>query len=58
METWKLVFITITVCSLLVGWLFNNAFIGLALIWVGMILYEVLSLKKPKTADNSGSESR
>jgi hypothetical protein len=43
-------------CSLLVGWLFNNAFIGLALIWVGMILYEVLSQKKPKTADNRESE--
>jgi len=55
METWKLAFISITMCSLLVGWLFNNAFIGLALIWAGMILYEVLSLKKPKTADNSGN---
>ena len=48
MKSWRWIFIAIALCGLLVGWLSDNAFIGLAFIWVSMIAVEVLSSKRER----------
>jgi len=46
MESWGFIFIIIAILGLFVGWIFNNALVGVVLIWVGMIAVEVLSFVK------------
>lgn len=49
MESWGFIFIAIAILGLFVGWIFNNALVGLVLIWVSMIATEVLSFVKKKS---------
>jgi hypothetical protein len=58
MESWGSIFIAIAILGLFVGWIFNNALVGLVLIWVGMIAAEVLSFvkKKSKRLDKTENE--
>jgi hypothetical protein len=58
MESWGFIFIAIAILGLFVGWIFNNALVGVVLIWVGMIAVEVLSFvkKKSKRLDKTENE--
>ncbi len=58
MESWGFIFIAIAILGLFVGWIFNNALVGLVLIWVSMIVVEVLSFvkKKSKRLDKTENE--
>jgi hypothetical protein len=58
MESWGFIFIAIAILGLFIGWIFNNALVGVVLIWVGMIAVEVLSFvkKKSKRLDKTENE--
>ena len=58
MESWGFIFIAIAILGLFVGWIFNNALVGVVLIWVSMIAAEVLSFvkKKSKRLDKTANE--
>jgi|GEM_PF-2212982 len=56
MESWGFIFIVIAILGLFVGWIFNNALVGLVLIWVSMIAVEVLSFVKKKEVDKTENE--
>lgn len=59
MESWGFIFIAIAILGLFVGWIFNNALVGLVLIWISMIVAEVLSFvkKKSKRLDKTANEN-
>jgi hypothetical protein len=60
MESWGFIFIAIAILGLFVGWIFNNALIGVVLIWISMIAVEVLSFvkKKSKRLDKTANEDQ
>ena len=48
MERWQLIFLAVVWSGLLIGWLSNQPFVGLAVIWGALIMIEALSLRRSR----------